>query len=149
MSKQVTSMRTWLRALLYASLLVTVFCSGVPAPARATSAANDWPMFGQDYNNTAGGSAKTPLHSHNVRLLQPKWVFTTGGDVSARPAVVDGAVYFPDWGGNFFKLDASTGQQIWAHTIASYTGDSGKEVSRTSPAVAGTTVYIGTQTTPN
>jgi hypothetical protein len=26
-------------------------------------------------------------------------VFTTAGDVSARAVVVDGVIYFPDWGG--------------------------------------------------
>jgi polyvinyl alcohol dehydrogenase (cytochrome) len=33
-----------------------------------------------------------------IGKLKPKWIFTTGGDVSARAAVVNGVVYFPDWG---------------------------------------------------
>ncbi|MFC6083252.1 outer membrane protein assembly factor BamB family protein [Sphaerisporangium aureirubrum] len=77
--------------------------------------------------------------------LQLAWSYTTRGDVSATPAVVDGAVYFPDWGGFFHKVDANTGAVIWSRSVASYVGATGTVVSRTSPVVAGNTVYIGTQ----
>ena len=42
-----------------------------------------------------------------------KWTFTTHGDVSATPAVVDGAVYFPDWGGYLNKVERRHRSLIW------------------------------------
>jgi polyvinyl alcohol dehydrogenase (cytochrome) len=74
--------------------------------------------------------------------LAPKWVATTTGDVSATPVVADGAVYFPDWGGRLWKLNAATGQVIWSHLISDYDGIPG-DVSRTSPALAGQLLVIG------
>jgi polyvinyl alcohol dehydrogenase (cytochrome) len=79
----------------------------------------------------------------NVASLAPKWVATTGGNVSARAAVVDGVVYFPDWGGNLWALDANTGAVIWQHQLSDFGLPAGT-VSRTSPAVQGASVYIGT-----
>ena len=67
--------------------------------------AQDWPMFGQDATNSAS-TQQTSLTPGNVNRLQPKWTFTTGGDVSARAAVVGGVVYFPDWKGNLYAVNA-------------------------------------------
>jgi polyvinyl alcohol dehydrogenase (cytochrome) len=58
--------------------------------------------------------------------------------------VVDGAVYFPDWGGSFWKVDAESGDVIWSRSVPELADIEGT-FSRTSPAVAGDTVYIGTQ----
>src|SRR5439155_946253 len=70
--------------------------------------------------------------------------YTTHGDVSAIPAVADGAVYFPDWGGYLNKVDAATGAGIWSKKISDYDGVPGS-VSRAAPAVVGNTVYLGDQ----
>lgn len=120
-------------------------------PAVAGSVSTQWPMFGQNFNNTADTS--TSIGTGNVGALKPKWVFTTGGDVSARAAVVDGVAYFPDWSGHVYAVKASTGKLIWSKSILndylpSYANSVSKIVSRTSPAVdaATGTVYIGTQT---
>jgi polyvinyl alcohol dehydrogenase (cytochrome) len=62
--------------------------------------------------------------------------------VTAIPAVVGGAVYFPDWGGYLNKVDAASGTPIWSQPVSSYDGvKSG--VSRSAPAVVGNSVYIG------
>ncbi len=106
-----------------------------------------WRLGGQNLNNTRHQATEKYLRPENVAKLSPKWVFTTGGDISATPAVVDGALYLPDWGGNFFKINAQTGAQIWSNSIANYISDPGipTAVSRTSPAVEGNKVIIGTQ----
>jgi polyvinyl alcohol dehydrogenase (cytochrome) len=111
------------------------------APALAA----DWPMFGQSLQNTATNPQEKLISTANVPRLAPKWVATTGGDVSARAAVVDGVAYFPDWGGNLWALNARTGKTIWHRTLAQLGFPAGT-VSRTSPAVRGDTVYFGTQT---
>jgi len=102
----------------------------------------DWPMFGQNIGNTASNTSD--ISAKNVNKLQPKWTFTTGGDVSARAAVVNGVAYFPDWQGNLYAVNASTGKQIWFHQLSDY-GLAAGTSSRTSPAVANGFVYIGTQ----
>ena len=65
--------------------------------------------------NTRDQPFEHKIKPTNVDRLAPKWVATTTGDVSATPAVVDGAVYFGDFGGTVWKLDAETGAAIWSH----------------------------------
>jgi outer membrane protein assembly factor BamB len=77
----------------------------------------------------------------NVDRLPPKWTATTTGDVSGTPAVVDGAVYFGDFGGTVWKLDAETGEVIWSASVAGYTGHAG-DYARTSPSLAGNTLVV-------
>src|SRR5580704_16661548 len=129
----------------FASAVVIGLCS-IPAMAFAESgdSRSEWPIFGQNEQNTASNDEERKISTSSVARLAPKWVATTGGDVSARAAVVDGAVYFPDFGGNLFALDADTGAVIWQHQLSDYGLPAGT-VSRTSPAVQDHTVYIGTQ----
>ncbi len=115
--------------------------------AVAPLMAQDWPMFGQDVTNDATAS-QTSITSGNVGKLAPKWIFTTGGDVSARAAVVDGVAYFPDWAGNLFAVNAETGKLIWSHQLSDY-GLAAGTAARTSPAVAFGLLYIGTQYNPS
>ena len=108
---------------------------------------DQWREGGQNLNNTRYQANETYLRPDNVADLSPKWVFKTGGDISATPAVLDRALYVPDWGGNLFKIDAQTGRQIWSNSIANYINDPNipTAVSRTSPAVEGNKVIIGSQ----
>jgi len=99
-------------------------------------------MGGQNLNDTRSGSSSIGVD--NVASLALKWKFATHGDVSATPAVVGGAVYFPDWAGYMYKVNAKTGELIWEHQISDY-DNVPAAVSRTSPAVVGNTVYIGDQ----
>jgi polyvinyl alcohol dehydrogenase (cytochrome) len=63
------------------------------------SGSEQWRIAGQNLSNTWKQPAEHSITA-NVKGLNPKWVFTTGGDVSATPTVDGDAVYFPDWGGN-------------------------------------------------
>ena len=85
--------------------------------AESSDSSSEWPMFGQNDQNTARNDAERKISTSNVATLAPKWVATTGGDVSARAAVVDRVVYFPDWGGNLWALGAATGGVIWQHQL--------------------------------
>jgi polyvinyl alcohol dehydrogenase (cytochrome) len=108
----------------------------------------DWPMFGQNTANTASNSSEAKISANNVNRLQPNWTFTTGGDVTARAAVVNGVAYFPDWAGSLYAVNAINGKQIWSHKL-SYYGLAAGTVSRTSPAVVNGIVYVGTQWVPS
>jgi polyvinyl alcohol dehydrogenase (cytochrome) len=104
-------------------------------------------MIGHDARNTRHQPFERWIGPENASRLALKWAATTAGDVSATPAVVHGAVYFGDFGGMLWKLDAETGQVIWSHLVSDYTGIAG-DIARTSPSVAGPTLVVGTLTHP-
>ena len=79
-------------------------------------------MIGNDSTNSRNQPFERAIAPANVHRLMPKWVAPTAGDVSATPAVVNGAVYFGDFGGMLWKLDAETGQVIWSHLVSDDTG---------------------------
>src|SRR5262245_54092357 len=67
-----------------------------------------WRMIGHDVTNTRSQPFEARISRRNVDRLSPKWVFTTTGDVSATPAVINESdkrgrghrrlvAYFPDW----------------------------------------------------
>jgi polyvinyl alcohol dehydrogenase (cytochrome) len=113
---------------------------GLAAQVRVATA--DWPMFGWNVSNNANNVTELGISRGNAPRLKPKWVATVGGDVSARAAVVNGVVYFPDWGGNLQALDGATGAVIWRNQMSSY-GLPANTVARSSPVVMNGSLYIG------
>ena len=101
-----------------------------------------WSSSGQDLGDTRNQPNEVTINTSNVGSLVVKWSFTTGASVSATPAVAGGQVYFPDWAGNLYALDANTGQQIWQTQISTYTGIP-NDVSRTTPAVYNNELILG------
>ncbi len=104
---------------------------------------SDWTMGGQNLRNWRNQDF-TQINPQNVATLKLKWTFTTGGDVSATPAVANGIVYFPDFAGNFYAVDANTGAQVWQQQVAAWTVVSG-DYARNDPAVQGDTLILGDQ----
>ena len=109
--------------------------------------ADDWTMGGQNLSNWRN-QGDTPISAQNVAKLKTKWVFTTGGDVSATPAVANGIVYFPDFAGNFYAVNAKSGALVWSHQLADWTGVGG-DYARNDPAVYGGMVILGNQAGSN
>jgi polyvinyl alcohol dehydrogenase (cytochrome) len=130
-----------LRAITLASVLVSVSVLSAQRPSDE-SQSKQWQIAGQNLSNTWSQPAEHSISPATVRNLSPKWVFTTGGDVSATPTVDKDAVYFPDWGGNLFAVKKETGRLIWSRKISEYDGVDGA-ISRVSPAVDGNQVIIG------
>lgn len=140
-------MTIWFRLGLSACLPLLAVAAALPASAAGPpNPYLQWPMFGQNYANTALAPTEAAISVHNVSTLMAKWVLTTNGDISARAAVVGGYAYVPDWAGYFYKVNASTGAVVWQKRLSTDYGLASGTVSRTSPAVQGSTVYIGTQT---
>src|ERR1700730_16019227 len=106
------------------------------------SRSGQWRIAGQNLSNSWNQPAEHSIGPANVKGLTPKWVFTTGGDVSATPTVDGDSVYFPDWGGNLFAVKKNSGELIWSRKISEYDGVEGA-ISRVSPAVDGNEVIIG------
>jgi polyvinyl alcohol dehydrogenase (cytochrome) len=130
-------------ALVLAAALV-----GASQTLAVVGGGPDWGMIGNDSKDSRSQPFERTIDPSNVSRLAPKWVATTAGDVSATPAVVNGAVYFGDFGGMLWKLDAATGQVVWSHAVSDYTGIPG-DIARTSPSVAGNTLVVGDLKAPN
>jgi len=130
---------------------VVAFGLGAAAwPTGASGAARRaWRMIGHDVENSRSQPDEEQIGRRTAARLAPKWVLTTAGDVSATPAVGDdrgagrdhrgghrnrAGVYFPDWGGKLWKVDAETGLPVWSRAIADYNGIP-NSVSRTSPVL--------------
>src|ERR1700719_3347992 len=124
--------------LLFVSLAAGLSAQGQSPQSRS----GQWTIAGQNLANTWSQPAEHLIGPSNVKGLSAKWVFTTGGDVSATPTVDGDAVYFPDWAGNLFAVKKDSGQLIWSHKISEYDGVQGA-ISRVSPAVDANHVIIG------
>src|SRR6266850_1988347 len=109
--------------LLAKAALVSILLlvAGLSAQSQSPqSKSGQWRIAGQNLNNTWSQPAEHSISPANVKELKPKWVFTTGGDVSATPTVDGDAVYFPDWAGNLFAVKKDSGKLIWSHKISGY-----------------------------
>jgi polyvinyl alcohol dehydrogenase (cytochrome) len=136
-------MKNPILSLLGVALIGVLLLLGLSAQNRSPEArSGQWRIAGQNLANTWNQPAEHLISPANVNNLSPKWVFTTGGDVSATPTVAGNAVYFPDWGGNLFAVKRQSGDLIWSHKISDYNGVAGS-VSRVSPAVDGSQLIIG------
>jgi len=127
----------WLRTAAVLILGISPLLHGQSGPS--------WPFAGQNLSNTRFAPSETQLSPATVSGLGVKWIFTTGGDVSATPSVDASAnvLYVPDWSGHLYKIDAGTGLPVWTHVMADY-GLPAYAISRTTPALSGNTIVIGT-----
>ena len=127
----------------FINVLLLLFASMLNAQSPSDeSRAGQWRIAGQNLSNTWSQPTEHSISPSNVKGLKTKWVFTTGGDVSATPTVAGGAVYFPDWAGNLFAINKQSGQLMWSHKISDYDGVAGA-ISRVSPAVDHDQLIIG------
>ena len=130
-----------LRPLFVVIVVATVVGAAVIV-ASDNGGESNWTMIGNDPANSRNQPFERRIGRRNVDRLLPKWTATTNGDVSGTPAVAKGAVYFGDFGGTLWKLDAETGDVIWSASVADYTGHAG-DYARTSPSLAGNTLIVG------
>jgi polyvinyl alcohol dehydrogenase (cytochrome) len=134
--------------LVFAQVATFAAFAATARPLANGDSEFDWPMIGHDPANTRNQPFEHRIRPGNAPRLALKWVATTTGDVSATPAVGGGAVYFGDFGGTLWKLDARTGAVIWSHLVSDYTGITG-DIARTSPSLLGNTLIVGDLRAPN
>ena len=99
--------------------------------AAAEPGGSQWTSAGQNIENTRYQSAEKKIGVGNVAQLGVKWAFATEGDASATPAVDSSKVYVPDWKGNLYAVDRSTGLQVWTTKISAATGLPGDKARAT------------------
>ena len=137
MTRMMRHARLWVAAGIAGTLLVG-------GQAAAAPGGNGWNSAGGDRQNTRYAASETKISAASVGGLTKKWELTTGGDVSATPAVDGSRVYVPDWAGNLYAVNRATGAVVWQRTISSYTGIPGDK-ARATPAVTDSAIVIGTQ----
>lgn len=59
----------------------------------------------------------SPINSKSIENMGHSWHYPTEHPVSHAPLVKEGAVYFGDWGGTIYKVDAKKGSLIWKKNI--------------------------------
>jgi polyvinyl alcohol dehydrogenase (cytochrome) len=108
-------MRAWAVASLVAC---TAGCASDDAASQASSDTlpnvDEWRSIGYDAHNTRHNRGEHQLDTANVSGLKPKWLLldvTIG--VTSTPAVVDGIVYFGEWGGTVRAVRAADGTEVW------------------------------------
>jgi len=129
------------RVRVAATVAAILVCTTGPPAVAADS---NWTSAGQNLSNTRYQSTEKRIGVGTVGQLARTWTFQAGGEVSATPAVDGSKVYFPDWAGNLFAVDRSTGRQVWKASIAAASGVPGDK-ARATPAIAGGKLIIGTQ----
>ncbi|MGA7270003.1 MAG: PQQ-binding-like beta-propeller repeat protein [Acidimicrobiia bacterium] len=130
---------------VWVAATTAVLVLGMLLPGAASaSQGSEWTSAGGNRQNTRFQASEHTLSVDNVVDLAPTWVLSTGGDVSATPAVDSDTVYFPDWAGNLYAVDKLTGLPRWVSSIAATTGVAG-DISRTTPAVTEDKLIVGTQ----
>src|ERR1700722_9804457 len=130
------------RILPVIAVIAAFLCMGVRA--AAADSLDSWPSASQSVLGERTQPLEFTINPQNVSHLKPKWVFTMNGSQgeSATPTVADGVVYFPDWNGYLYAVNAHTGGLIWQQKISSYDGQPGA-VSRNSPLIAGNELILG------
>jgi polyvinyl alcohol dehydrogenase (cytochrome) len=141
------SEKSSLKALRLAIGLFIFNCAVLGTVFGQNGGAN-WTSAGGGLQNTRNAANETKINKTNVAGLKTKWVYTSHGEISATPTVEGDAVYLTDWGtsgGGFIqRIDNRTGTVVWERNVSDYTGVAGS-LSRTSPAIQGNSVIIGTQ----
>lgn len=86
-----------------------------------------------------------PKSAHQLsQILSLKWEFYAGKDISATPAIYNGAIYFPSWNGYIYAVNAFDGSLIWKQYLQNLTAipptgtfaNVTDTVSRSTPTVA-------------
>ena len=115
MTRMIRHARLWVAAGIAGTLLVG-------GQAAAAPGGNGWNSAGGDRQNTRYAATESKISPATVAGLTKKWEVTTGGDVSATPAVDGQQVYVPDWAGNLYAVNRTTGAVVWQKKIADLTG---------------------------
>lgn len=111
-----------------------------------------WLGWGAGIYNNRQASSDARVNSVNVASLRQTCQEHYANGESTPPLVVDGIAYYPTWSGMFVALDYVNCKVLWQTNITRLVNDYNSEysdtispVSRTTPALSGNILFLGTQ----
>lgn len=136
-----TSVRGHLAILVLVGALTASACATDDALPEVAAGADDdgasrsgglecqWPMWGHDVDRSFAYPCPSGISPETVDDLRRIWFFPTDDVVSASPVVVDGRLYVGDWTGQFYALDAATGDELWRRQLSTNPLQYGGQIS--------------------
>jgi len=100
---------------LYVQIGSTLYCYSDLANPQGISASGGWPFYHGPIDST-GSAPGTSSGNYPSNIVNDAWRFDTKYGISGSPIVANGKVYFGNWAGNLYCLDAYTGTQIWMNS---------------------------------
>jgi outer membrane protein assembly factor BamB len=88
---------------IWASILCACFASVAWGQQPAAKGQSNWTEFHRS-NMQRWNPYENVLDVNNVRSLQLKWSYTTGGEVWSSPAVANGVVYVGSYDGRVYAF---------------------------------------------
>jgi alcohol dehydrogenase (cytochrome c) len=108
-----------------AALLTVAVLFAVPAALADSSADNvkncpdqSWCAYHRTTNSAWRYSPLNQINTQNVKQLRPAWIFQPGEvelGLHSTPLVIDGMMYVSTNPSTVWKLNAATGERIWAY----------------------------------
>jgi polyvinyl alcohol dehydrogenase (cytochrome) len=92
-------------------------CATIESPPANPS---DWGAYGFDDDNSRYNRAETRIGPDNVSCLEVLWSIDGLGGVTGTPVAIDGVVYFGDWNGWLYAVDAETGAVVWEEQVTEH-----------------------------
>lgn len=118
------------------------------AALAVPASADDWSMYLHDLAHSSSNGGESTINLNNAGQLAQSWKLSLGKPLAAAPTVVNGVLYFGDWSGYFYAVNAADGTIRWQQYV-------GKSAEPDSPfcmpatgvssqaTVLGSTVYVG------
>ncbi|KAH7404154.1 hypothetical protein KP509_15G012700 [Ceratopteris richardii] len=85
------------------------------------------------------------INRNTVSSMTQSWTFPATFDVTATPAIADGAIYFPAWDGMLYALNEKTGELLWRTNLLAVANASYSTGARATPTIWGRVLLIGLQ----
>jgi len=116
--------------------------------ATASLEAADWSMYLGDLAHTSVAAAETQLNPGNIGQLQQLWKINVGAPVASGITTSNGTLFFGAWDGNFYAVDAATGNVLWKTFLGMAAPPNGPNCQpavgiSSQPVATADTVYAG------
>lgn len=122
------------------------------SPPTSQPPSGEWLGWGADVFNNRWASAGSSVDSSNAASLVETCTKSYRLGVSATAVVKDGIAYYPTWDGRYVALNYKDCSTLWEVNVTALALKSGpapfsyiQAVSRTSAAIDGDVLYLGTQ----
>jgi polyvinyl alcohol dehydrogenase (cytochrome) len=70
-------------------------------------------MYLKDLTHSSFVSSETQLNQNQISNLQRRWDLSVGAPLASAVTVSNGVLYFGDWSGYFYAVNAQTGTELW------------------------------------